>query len=207
LTGVLQFFGNPIITLKLCFAIYFTKKPSKLFIIRAYKFDFFREVPVIPHANYGLILSLKIISEQHLLMETLNGLILLKVNYETWEVSVVSKHILNLGWIGEVIVDRLNRRNLFIFGFRGFVTGKLTENNIVLNPHREFAINYLRCINLAGNQLCGLHYMGRNRAGDWMWQYCKIDLATLAEETIDVPITFDENLSFYPFKVSFYLIF
>jgi hypothetical protein len=140
-------------------------------------------------------------------METSNGLILLKVNYETWEVSVSSKHIPNLGWISEVIVDRLNPRNLFISGFRGFVTGNVIKDEIVLNPHQEFAINYLRCANLAGNQLCGLNYMGRNQVGDWMWEYCKIDLATLTEETIDVPITFDDDLSFYPFKASFYFSF
>jgi hypothetical protein len=84
----------------------------------------------------------------------------------------------------------------------GFVTGSLIDDEIVFSPRLNFYFGSFKCTNLAGNQLCGLRYMGDNATGVWMWQYCKIDLATLTEETIDVPFDPSNNV-FLGYLVSF----
>jgi hypothetical protein len=144
------------------------------------------------------------IGQHHLLIRTLDDLILLKVNYTTWEVSVVSRPNPGITWVENVIVDKLDPCKVLIQGFARFVIGSLIGNEIIFSPRQEFDFGRFYCGKLAGNDLCGLRSMGRNE-NTWMWTYRKIDLVTLTEETIDVPITFNESFRGRNIMVSPYL--
>jgi hypothetical protein len=147
------------------------------------------------------------IGKQHLLMQTSKGLVLLKVNYEKWEVSVVSKPNPGLGRIRNFVVDHSDHFKVLVYNDHRLVTGNLIGDEIVFNPHREFNFGWLRHPKLIGNQLCGLSGGGQNEADVWIWQYRKIDLATLTEETIDAPHFFNGSFDFHRVMVSFYSIF
>jgi hypothetical protein len=142
------------------------------------------------------------IGQQHLLMRTWDGLLLLKINYETWEVNFVSRPNPGFRNIEHVLVDQLDSRKVFISGSDGFVTGNLIGDEIVFNTRLEFPIRNMKCAKLIGNQLCGLDYIDR-----WMWQYRKIDVVKLTAETINVPITLNINFRDFSFPVNFYFYF
>jgi hypothetical protein len=144
------------------------------------------------------------LGQQHLLMNTQNGFVLLKVDYKRWEVSVVSRPNSGVAEIYDVVVDQLDPRKVFISDFGGFVIGNLVGDKIVFNPRREFVIDRLHCKKLADNKLYGLHSMGRNNDSNWMWQYHKTDLNALTEEIINVHFAFDRDFRIISWKVRSY---
>jgi hypothetical protein len=138
-------------------------------------------------------------------METSNGLVLLKVNYETWEVSVVANPDHGVEHLYNILVDQSDPRKVLIYDSNAFVTGSLVGDEIVFSPRREFNIGNLCCAKLVNNKLCGLRWVGRNI--HISWQYRKIDLTTLTEENIDVPFALNTRFYGIDFKVSLYFHF
>jgi hypothetical protein len=141
-----------------------------------------------------------------LLIQTSGGLILLKANYETWEVSFISRYNLAIERIRDIIVDKLNPFKVLIRESNRFLIGKLIGDEIVFSPHQEFNLGHFYYAMLAGNQLCGLRFMSCNQ-NSWIWQYHKIDLTALTEESIDAPLAFNKSFRCYGFMVSMYLFF
>jgi hypothetical protein len=143
------------------------------------------------------------IGKQHLLLDTSNRLILLKINCETWEANVISRPSCDIKWNYDIIVDQVESRKVFIYDKQRFVIGKLIGDEIVFDSTQNFNFGYyLECKKLAGNQMCGLRYMDRNDAGNYICQYRKIDLDTLTGEAIDVPFNSSNNV-FSSYLVSF----
>jgi hypothetical protein len=177
--------------LRLFLPTYFTESLSKLFKEIGHH-SIFREAAITPQIDYGYVDFFELIGQQHLLMHISNELVLLKVNYETWEVSVVSNPDHGLECIYRVIIDQSDPSRVLIYNFTGVVTGKLVGDQIVFDPPRELNINGIRCAKLIGNQLFGLHVIGRDE-NNWFWQYRKIDLSTLTKETIDVPLALNTS--------------
>jgi hypothetical protein len=140
-------------------------------------------------------------------MITWDGLFALKIDYDTWKATVVSKadHNLVRSW---TIMDQLNKRDFVMYDPTAFVTGSLTGDEIVLSQKREFDINTLEWQNLVGNQLIGFRNLDlQNDAGIPLWQFCKIDLVTLTEETVDIPFALNNEFSMLEHFVSVRLYF
>jgi hypothetical protein len=142
-------------------------------------------------------------------MNTSNGLMFLKVDWITWQVNVVSRHYLDFGPYTDLTIDQSDPCKALLkdsnrFATHGFDTVNLMNDQLAFSPRREYYIGSMHCTKLIGNQLCGLRFMGRNDDGTAMCQYHKIDLASLTEETIDVPITFKEGFRLQNWLVSFY---
>jgi hypothetical protein len=146
------------------------------------------------------------IGQNHLLIETSHGFSLLKVNYETWEVSFVSRPNPGIRWSYNVIVDKLDPCKVLIQGSARFVIGNLIGDEIVFSAHQEFNFVNFYCAKLVGDCLCGLRFISRNE-NSWMWQYYKIDLATLTDETINTSLTFNKSFLFSICTVSQYIHF
>jgi hypothetical protein len=142
-------------------------------------------------------------------MITSNGLLFLKVDWTTWQVSVVSRYDSGVDTVYKLIIDQSDPRKALLdysdrFDTHGFDTVNLMNEQLVFSPRRKFYLGWMNCRKLIGNQLYGLGYMGRDNNGTAMCQYRKIDLASLTKETIDVPITFKEDFRFQSWRVSFY---
>jgi hypothetical protein len=138
-------------------------------------------------------------------MITVNGLLFLKVDWTTWQVSVVSRYDSGVNRLCKVVIDQSDPRKALLDYSDRFATVNLMNEQLVFSPRREFNICFIIWEKLIGNQLCGLRCMGRNNDGTAMCQYHKIDLATLTGERIDVPITFKEGFRLQNWLVIFYL--
>jgi hypothetical protein len=101
-------------------------------------------------------------------MRTSNGLFLLKVDWITWEVSVISKHDLNFGLLYDVVVDQSDRRKVCVSDWSKFVTGTLVDDNIVFSPRIEVYLGWMHCTKLTGNQLCGLRCIDQINDKNWL---------------------------------------
>jgi hypothetical protein len=190
-------------TLTLCLLIYFTGKPSKFIINRTHYLNSFRKVDITPRANYDEIESVNIIGQQHLLISTPRGLILLKVDWTTWQANFVSRPDTGIYGSCDVVVDQSDRRKFCLSYWTEFITGTLVGDKIVFSSRKQLMMYSLKFANLIDNQLSQLLCTTRNRAGAFCSYYRKIDLAKLTEEKIDVSITFNERLGIYSCKVSF----
>jgi hypothetical protein len=180
------------------------ERSSKFLLINTtYNVYSFRSVDITPQANYGKIESVNIIGQQHLLISTSRGLILLKVDWTTWQANFVSRPDSGLDGIYDVVVDQSDRSKICVSGWTEFVTGTLVGDKIIFSPRKEFMMYRLKFAKLIDNQLCKLLCTTHNRAGAFSSYYRKIDLATLTEEKIDVSIPFNERLGIYSCKVSF----
>jgi hypothetical protein len=129
------------------------------------------------------------IGEEHLLINAKAGFFLMKIDYKTWQISVVA----NYGHIpGSIVLDSSNHRKFIIYDSRHFITGTIKGNNIAFGPQKEMLRLFYP--KLIGNQLFGFRYTGRqSKAGIPFWQYCKVDLDTLTEEAIYVPMILDDK--------------
>jgi hypothetical protein len=141
------------------------------------------------------------IGQQHLLIGTSKLLILLKINYKTWEVNVVSRPNPGFEWIDKVLIDQLDSRKFCAYNTDVIVTGSLVGDEIVFNQKRSFKLPLFASTMLIGNQLCGIRFISKETRY-WMWRYYKFDLNTSAEETIDVQLDFNPDLEGFFWQVS-----
>jgi hypothetical protein len=137
------------------------------------------------------------IDNHHLLLGAWTGFVLLTIDYESWQINFVSESVINFlkQWM---ITDQLNKHNFIIYNEDEFVTGKLIDDELVLNTSRKFNFGWLYFPKLVGNQLIGLcntEHVDDN--GFKVWQLRKINLDTLTEETSKVPFALKDN-SFEP---------
>jgi hypothetical protein len=144
--------------------------------------------------DYVYVIEMKMINYRHMLMSTQNGLILLKLNYDSWEATAVS---INRRYVRTLVVDELNERRFLIVGSIGFSIGTLIEDEFVVGTERGFDLSDFQCPKLSGDRLIGFRNFGRNS-----WKFCRVDLNTLAEERVDVHF----DLGDYDW-VSFYTLF
>jgi hypothetical protein len=109
-------------------------------------------MPINSGFDYYFVYGMKMINYRHVLMRTSNGLILLKLNYESWETTAV--------WIDcrkgrTLVVDELNERRFFIIRDRGFSIGTLIEDEFVIGAEQEFDFFDLKWSKLSRNRLVG----------------------------------------------------
>jgi hypothetical protein len=129
--------------------------------------------------------------------------LILKIDYESWKVDVVSEHTHDLDILMPIsaVVDQSNNRNFLIHNSKGFITGNLIGEDVVLNERQEFNVGHLACLKLVETKLCGLSYSNLN--GTWSWKYCEIDLITSASSTADISFLLDDNSCSRNLNVSF----
>jgi hypothetical protein len=152
-------------------------------------------------ANYDEIYSAKLIDYEHLLILVSNQLLLLKVDYESWTVRLISTSNVLARYI---VTDQLNERDFVIYGITQFCTGSLAGDRLVVNPQIEYDVNFLSWAKLVGNRLSGFQFFPINlRDGVLYWQYCEIDLATLTEQTFELPLYVNAQL---PLNVRFLVL-
>jgi hypothetical protein len=138
-------------------------------------------MPIASTFNYGYVREMKMINYVHILTRTSNGLIHLKMDYESWNATAVSIDRCNFyRWI----VDESNERRFLIARLTNISIGTLIANEFVVGPHQRIDLDDLEWRKLSGDRLIGF----RNAYyGEESWQFCQIDLNTLAEERVNVP--------------------
>lgn len=133
----------------------------------------------------------KLIGDNHLLIATYDELFLLKIDYKSWKVNIISKTDVSLS---RFFIDQLNDNNFSTYDRFGFITGSLIGDEIVLNPRREFNLDNFILGKLVGNNLIGFRDLNRkNEAGVDLFEFCKIDLSSLTEEKCEVPLCLANN--------------
>jgi hypothetical protein len=144
----------------------------------------FRETTVVLNANYNEIYSAKLIDYEHLLILVSNQLLLFKVDYESWTVSLISTS--NVASAYPIVIDQLNERNFVLYGIAQFCTGSLVADRLVLNSSVQYNVGFFIWAKLVGNRFSGFRMRLNLHAGVLYWEYCEIDLATLTEQTFEV---------------------
>jgi hypothetical protein len=124
---------------------------------------------------------MKMINYDHILMRAERGFAHLKIDYDAWNATAV---LTDRRYVYDLIVDELNERRFFIDGWRDVSIGTLIENEFVTGPKQRFGVGDLKWRKLSGDRLIGFRNI---RFGEDSWQFCRIDLNTLAEERVDVP--------------------
>jgi hypothetical protein len=141
------------------------------------------------------------IGQEHLLIYANTGSLLTKIDYKLWEMNVVKRYP-SLG--PKTRVDALDSRKFIIKSYREFVTCSLKNDSITfVTRNQNLDILNLRYSKLIGNQLLGFRETYRdNNAGIRVWNYCNIDLDTLTEQAVEVPMILGENRFLCQFDVS-----
>jgi hypothetical protein len=183
----------------------FKTEQSKFNIIKS-QLVFYRKIKITPDANYGNIYSVKMIGQHYLLIAIDIHLYVLKINYDSFELSVVSD-IPNI-FYASYTVDQTDSFSFIAYNSFNFVIGNLVENELVLSPRREFNFDNLKLTRLVNNQLIGFHIQNnQNDADVWLWQLSEINLTTLTAKTTDVPFTYNVLRDLYSTTVSFLYLF
>jgi hypothetical protein len=133
------------------------------------------------------------ISNQHLLMETPDERLILKLDFESQKITAVSRFSSFLQ--ANLITDQLNEQNLLIYGWNFFATGSLVGDEVVFNPRRAFNGHFFYQT-LAGNYLYGFRPLRNQHNIETLgWKYCKFDLITSTEETFNFSSVLDNGHS------------
>jgi hypothetical protein len=128
---------------------------------------------------------MKLSNDQYLFMGMAPHLLILKIDYESCDTSFVSMVTFGLN---SGVIDQLNERNFLIYSEDRFVSGSLIDENVILSQPKNFDFGNLKWTNLIGNQLIGFRYFdSQNDAGVDRWQFCKIDIVGLKEESVEIP--------------------
>jgi hypothetical protein len=144
------------------------------------------------------------IEDRQLLMKSYSKLFVLNIDYELWEVSLLSKT--DSISEGRIIMDELNKSNFIIHNSDESIVGTLTDGGIVLSEPKQFNLYTLIWKKLVEYELYGFRIFNhQNNDNILSWKYIKIDLDTLREETNDVKFDLNENYSDLNFSVSFVL--
>jgi hypothetical protein len=143
------------------------------------------------------------IGHQNLLMQTSHGWLVLKIDYKSWEIIVVSDVFFPAISVSFFLIDQLNEQNLLIYNRTSFATGSLIGNQIVFNPRRELNLEYLFYSTLIGNYLYGIWELPENDERVIAWKYFKLDMITLAKETTDVSFVLDDGIPIQILYVGF----
>jgi hypothetical protein len=137
-------------------------------------------MPIASTFDYDFVYQMKMINYGHILMHTSTGLIHLKMDYESWNATPVSIYRRRVYLL---LVDELNKRRVFIQHDDGISIGTLIGNEFVIGPKQKFDLHDLRWPKLSGDKLIGFRNFDYEEES---WQFCQIDLNTLAEERVDV---------------------
>jgi hypothetical protein len=93
---------------------------------------------------------------------------------------------------GAILLDSLNQCKFIIYNWTRFISGNLTGDNITFGPQKE--LHRFKYPKLVGNKLVGFRETDRqNDAGIPLWQYCTVDLDTLTEQAVDVPMILGDD--------------
>jgi hypothetical protein len=123
----------------------------------------------------------------------------MKIDYKTWQINFVAKY---RTIPGEIVLDSSNYRNFIIHSFSYYITGSLTGNRIIFGSQKE--VPFLNYLKLIGNRLFGFRRTNRqNDAGIPLWQYCEVNLTTLTEKKVDVPMILADKRIDLSYIVSF----
>jgi hypothetical protein len=126
------------------------------------------------------------IAENYLLLNNYGQLSLLKIDYDSFDISFISKYSLDFGSIFTV-VDQVKQRDFLMYEDDKFVIGSLIDDKIVFSRPREFDFLYFYYSKLAGKTLSGLRISPcENSMTARLWEYCDIDLNTLEMKTTEV---------------------
>jgi hypothetical protein len=137
-------------------------------------------MPIASTFDYGTVYQMNMINYVHILMDTSAGLVHLKIDYDAWNATAV---LVDDRIVYDLVVDELNERRFFIRRSWGFSIGTLIGNEFVIGPEQEFDLFGLYWKKLSGYWLIGFRNV-EYRVDSW--QFCQIDLNTLAEERVDV---------------------
>jgi hypothetical protein len=102
--------------------------------------------------NYGYVHEIKMIKDHHILMRNSKGLILLKLNYESWEATVVS---IDRRYVDFLLVDELDKRQCLIGDRDEFSVDTLIEDEFVIGAKKAFDLDGLQWPKLSGDKLVG----------------------------------------------------
>jgi hypothetical protein len=134
--------------------------------------------------SFDYILEIQFIGTEHLLVKALFCLFLLKVDYKLWQISVLAKYD---SIYGTIFLDSLDNRKFIVNSFNGCIVGSFTGDKITFGQPKELL--HFGFKKLSGSQLFGFRKTDReNDAGIPFWQYFKVDLKTLTEQAVDVPM-------------------
>jgi hypothetical protein len=143
--------------------------------------------------NSNQIRSVKLIGYEHILILASSKLLVCKVNYDSWTVTLVSTTDVSANTYF-ILIDQLNEFNFAIYGRTQIITGTLIGDRIVLNPYMRFDDAYIVWANLIGSCFSGFRCEFTVRDGVEYWKYCNIDLVTLTEQTFEVPFRVNGQL-------------
>jgi hypothetical protein len=116
-------------------------------------------------------------------------LLVLKIDYDSFQVRLISRHLLGFKAFN-IVVYQLNTTNFLVYNRNEFITGSLIDDKIVCSPKREFEFVDLKYSKLDGNTLSGIRvFRHRNDAGVRLYEYRNIDLTTLVEKIVEAPFT------------------
>jgi hypothetical protein len=171
---------------------------------------FFSETTVRFDNRYRYICSKKMLNEHYLLLESFSKFLLLKFDYDSCEVKVVSTTYLYFE-SPRIIVDQLNQNNFLIYSHNKFATSSVICNEIVISPCQTLDLDGLVYSKLAGNILSGLRLLNRqNDTEDWKLEYSEINLTTLDKKIKEVCYALNDYRFYLNDEVIFlflYLIF
>lgn len=176
--------------MNLFFMIYFVERRSESIFIQFYRVSF-RTLPI----DIISVDSVRMISDQYLLIRSSNLISFWKIDYESWKIDFVSQAILELQRY-KIVVEEGNKNRFLICDSIEFVTGSLVNDEIVLSPVREHNVKALTWPKLSGNKLIGLRSLDReNDEGVLFYEFCIVDLDRLTEETVEIPLILNDGRS------------
>jgi hypothetical protein len=133
------------------------------------------------------------LDDNHLLLRNYYELLLLKIDYHSLRVNLISKTASGFRYYW-IILDQLNPNNFLNHSCFGFATGKLIGDKIVCSPRQEFDFTSIKYPKLAGNIVFALQSLNRRYDVEVLeFKYCEINLATMEKKITEV----HSNLSKY----------
>jgi hypothetical protein len=147
---------------------------------------YFRSL-IVPEINDTEICWIILTDYQHLLIGLQNQVLFLKIDYELWEINIVSRTKYRFGRLG-AIINQIGRRDFVMYDTKKVITAGVINDEVVFGARRNFGVDYMGCPTVIGNHLCGFRIL--NRRDDMGIQFCefyKLDLVTLNEETREIP--------------------
>jgi hypothetical protein len=136
------------------------------------------------------------IGEQHLVIISLNTLLIVKIDVESKAIYSSWSHDLKnrACWI---TIDQLDKnRFLVCSSWLGLITGNLVNNEVVMTLPDNLMICNLRYPKLSGNKLFGFLIPQRPTGDDaWVWKFSELYLKETAYKLTEVPVVIHKSRS------------